>query len=208
MKGKIGAVVLALVAAQLLSGCYLLRGLDWSTNKVGPGDTSKATIELQGTGDEVNGRYFVYALLLGDGAKPKGGEFDSTEKVYNKAKDLVEDANLASVASVRASCQPPTSPIRRRGALEGYAFRTKGSVKETIKFIESTLKVRQSGSSTDTGLFGWVFTGEWEDDGDDLPEDPESTDDIIECTGISSTNLGSKGSNLRVLNALERAVGR
>ncbi|HYQ85560.1 MAG TPA: hypothetical protein VEP28_16410, partial [Rubrobacter sp.] len=51
------------------------------------------------------------------------------------------------------------------------------------------LKTQQGG-----GAFGgFVQTGQWLDDGDGQPEDPASSDDRYNCSGISTTFVGTKG---------------
>src|SRR5690349_20025108 len=105
MKKKLLVCVGALVAAQLLSGCYVLRELDWNASKIKNGDKATATLGLQGTdtntanifargGTPGEGRVFLAALGEGgDGLTFKRPTFDSTDQIGAKEK-LTEDPDL------------------------------------------------------------------------------------------------------------------
>lgn len=200
MGKKLFAVVIALVAAQVFSGCYLLRELSWDTDKVKPGDKTTATIGLQGSGStmmargatEQEGRFFLVVLAeSSEGIAIKRPTFDSNDQLGAKEKLIRDDALLEF-----AFDQPPCDgliPFRRQGTGPGGAWRTESTVPNTEKFIQAKLKAAVADDAPGGGIFGLVASGEWIDDGDDIPEDPGSSEDEITCTGFTTTSFGVKG---------------
>jgi len=195
---KLLATVIALVAAQAFSGCYFLREMSWNKDKLDPGETSTATIGLQGTGEtmmargatETQGRFFVAALAEGsEGITLKRPVFDSKDQLGAKEKLIREDA-LLEYAFDDGPCSG-VIPFRRRGMGPGGAWRTEDTVANTEKFIEAKMKAKVANNAPGGSLAGLVASGEWVDDGDGIPEGP--SDDQITCTGYTTTSLEVKG---------------
>lgn len=201
MKRKVLVIVAALVATQLLSGCFFLRELTWNKDKLAPGDKTNATISLQAIDDGPDGYFFVLPALESD-LRYKGANFDQTRALGNRQR-MVEDTVLGNEAFDQ--CVSLFAGPRLRGpGSDVTAFRTEGVVADNRenKFVEARLKVRAPGSSDAPGGFGVVFTGIWVDDGDEIPE---ADDDQIDCTGFSSTSLLPKGGipeSARIADAL------
>ena len=196
MRRKIGAVVVALVATQLLSGCYLLRELDWSQDKVDSGESTTATIGTVGSDATEEGRLFVLGFFETEGFKLTGAKWDTTEKLGG-TKELVRDDELLEIAGQDDSCFGGV-PLRGVIGPATRLFRTNGVVKETSKFVDASLKAKAPNGNQGDGMVGIVAMGQWIDDGDGTPEDPESSDDEISCTGSSSTAVFKKGQNVPV----------
>ncbi len=208
MGKKILAVVGALVAAQLLSGCFALQQFNWSDGKVKAGDNVTGDITLIGNGapGDEKSYFWVYLdrALIDDGTTIKKVRFDSKKTLAKKPVKMVEDPALAA-AYEEVGCQfAPT--------LEGTLYRTKKRVSSaTRKLPHATFKLKTSDESI--GYIGFVTTGDWLDDGDKVPEDPDTTDDEISCTGSTTTFLPAVGggpvmprSGTSVMDAIESAL--
>jgi len=198
---KLLAVVIALVAAQAFSGCYVLRELSWGTDNIKPGNTSTATIGLQGSEDTVrargltasDGRFFL--TLIGEGGEGltlKRPKFDSNDQLGEKQK-LIKDDELFDVAFNGDTSCSNLLPFRRQGSPPGILWRTEADVVPSGKFIQSKMKAKVASDAPGGGFFGIVLSGQWIDDGDDVPEDPGVSDDQIDCSGFTTTTLGIKG---------------
>jgi hypothetical protein len=190
MNRKLLAVAGALVAAQLLSGCYFLRELDWNKDIVPKGESTKATIGLQPTGDPEGTYFFIGAAGEGGGFSFKRPVFDAGDVTGQKQK-LIEDNAIGGF--IDEQCQTFVPPISRRGP-GGVIWRTENEVSSEIeKLIVAKLTAKRDAANQGGGFGGLVITGEWIDDGDGNVEDPESTDDEIRCTGESTTSFVMRG---------------
>jgi hypothetical protein len=194
LKG-LGIVLVALGSAQLLSGCYMVRGLDWSKDKVDSGEKTKATLELGGLrADFISPNRFFVVLPEPTEMRFKGGRFD-TSKVFGQPQKLRRDDDLALVVATRSDCSAGLGPFVRQGPPpEPYAvYRTNKIQPETTKLLEATLTYKATGNNQAGGIFGTFVTGGWVDDGDGVPEDPEGGEDQVECIGGTSTTVEKKG---------------
>ncbi|MDX6585762.1 MAG: hypothetical protein QOI31_235 [Solirubrobacterales bacterium] len=193
MGKKISAVVIALVATQLLSGCYFLRELNWSQDVVPKGKNSTATIGLQPSGADDDTYFFMGMVGKGSGFTPKAPTFDA-ENVAGLKEKLIADNSIGDLLD--ENCQT-FAPAVRRGPPGLAVWRTEDVVpsdKET-KLVVAKLKAKRDSPNQGGGFAGLILTGEWVDDGDGVPEDPGSTDDAITCTGESTTSLLLKGND-------------
>ncbi len=201
MGKKLLAVVIALVAAQAFSGCYVLRELSWGTDNIKPGNTSTATIGLQGSEDTVrargltasDGRFFL--TVIGEGSEGltfKRPKFDSKDQLGEKQK-LIRDDDLFDAAFSGGTSCSEFFPFRRQGGPPGLLWRTEEDVRPSSKFIQSKMNAKVENGAPGGGFFGVIMSGQWIDDGDDVPEDPGSSDDEITCVGFTTTTLGVKG---------------
>jgi hypothetical protein len=194
MGKKILAVVVALVAAQLLSGCYFLRELNWSKDNVPKGESTKATIGLQST-DEAKFDSYFFLIAVGEGAgfTFKSPVFDA-EDVTGQRQKLIADSSIGDF--IGDQCQLFAPPISGRGPVEAPIWRTENEVSsDTQKMIVAELKAKRDAPNQGGGFGGLVITGEWIDDGDGNIEDPETTDDVVQCTGESTTSFLLKGND-------------
>ena len=192
MGKKVLAIVVALVAAQLLSGCYFLRELTWSKDVVPKGENSKATVGLQPSGAEDDTYFFMGIVGKGFGFTPKTPTFDA-ENVAGLKEKLTPDSSIADL--IEENCSFFAPPIARGGFPGLAVWRTEDVVpsdKET-KLVVAKLKAERDSPNGGGGFAGLIFTGEWVDDGDGEVDDPDSSDDIIECTGESTTSLLLRG---------------
>jgi hypothetical protein len=75
----------------------------------------------------------------------------------------------------------------------GAYFRTKNEVASTPenKLIQTKFKLKLDDAGG--GFSGFIATGQWYDDDDGVAEDPSTSGDTYECSGVSSTVVGSKG---------------
>ena len=192
MTKKLIVCVGVLVAAQLLSGCYFLRELNWSKDVVPKGENTKATIGLQPSGDEEADYFFMGLAGKGAGFTLGVPTFDSKDVSGQKQK-LVEDAELNGLIGENCDLFIPQA---RRGAVGGsLLWRTEDPVTaaKEQRLVDATLKAKRQAPGEGGGFVGIFITGFWSDDGDGIPEDPASTDDEIECTGESTTSFLMKG---------------
>jgi hypothetical protein len=201
---KISAVVFALVAAQLLSGCFVLRELNWSTDKVKPGNKTTATISFTPSGSSPaaltrgapSNTHFFLAVLgpTSDGVTFKRPKFDSDD-VTNQKEKLTSDDEMFDYALQNESCNSVLAVITRGGSgPPGELWRSQDPVNSnTNEFVEAKLKAKVDDEAPGGGFFGFVFSGYWDDDGDGVVEDPATSDDVIECAGQTSTSFLVKG---------------
>jgi hypothetical protein len=195
MRKKVLAIVVALVAVQLVSGCYQLREFDWSKDQVKPGDATTGRISLTGVDDKVDGRFFIFVSVLSEdlAAKFPSASWD-TNGVFGKPKKMVKDSGLVTAARDYGGCDGVF--VRRQHGpppIVELAFVTRKNVRDDApRFVEAELRSKLANGAT-SGPIGNVATGEWIDDGDGVPEDPDMTDDEIDCTGSVTTSYGAKG---------------
>jgi hypothetical protein len=188
MGKRLSAVVIALAAAQLFSGCFFLRESNWTKDKVKAGKATTFEAKLIG-GDADPSHFFILPRLEGDDVSIRKPVFDAKEKL-GPQKSLVEDAVLGQVAvdsgqGCDASIVPdsprqgPTAPSR--------AYKTANEISSANnKFVTATFKAKVAeGTAPGTGEVGVVYVGYWDDDGDGIPEDND--DDAINCTGFTTS---------------------
>ena len=183
MGKKFCAVVIALVAAQILSGCYLLRESNWTKDKVQAGKSTTFEAKLVGTSADPT-RFFILPRLDGD-VQIRKPVFDTKEKL-GPPKQLVEDAVLGQVAvDTGSGCDASVVPPPRQGpSIPSRAYKTPNPVQSLEnKFVTATFKAKVAASQP-TGVAGVVYVGYWDDDGDGIPEDG---DDAINCTGFTTS---------------------
>jgi hypothetical protein len=195
MGKKVLAVVVALVAAQVLSGCYFLRELNWNKDIVPKGEDTTATVGLQPSGEPKSTSYFFMgATGKGVGFTLGRPVFDSKDVTGQKQK-LIEDNSLGDAIGGNCDVFTPVRSVRGPG-VPSELWRTDEEVHaDTNKMVQAKLKAKRNSANEGGGFAGLIITGEWEDDGDGIPEDPETSDDEIMCTGESTTSFILRGSN-------------
>ena len=202
MKRKLLVCVGALVAAQLLSGCYVLRELSWDKDKVPAGEKSTATLGLHGTGSTVmarggssdEGRFFL--VVTGGGSEDLTLRRPALDSKEQRSKGEVFRISAIPNLLDQGSCAAPPRPFRQGGP-PGLLWRTEDDAEETSKIIEAKLKAKAATDAEEGGFGGLILSGYWIDDGDDVVEDPASSDDDIGCVGVMTTTLLVKGAPLR-----------
>lgn len=202
MGKKLSVIVFALVAAQIFSGCYVLREIGWSKDKIKEGEKTKATISLQSSnsgsktlrGVAGEGRFFLASFAeQSEGLSLKRPIFDVGNVIGQKEK-LVQDDALADLVFTDENCPTPVTARRGPGPSPDTLWRTEGDVNENPnKFVDTRLTAKVANGAPGGGLFGLIYTGAWIDDGDGVPEDPATTDDEIFCSGIATTTFVVKG---------------
>jgi hypothetical protein len=179
---KLPVVAGALVVAQLLSGCYVLRESNWTKDKVEIGKSTTFEAKLVGTSANST-RFFILPRLAGD-VSIRRPVFDTKEKVGSRKK-LVEDAVLGQVAvDTGVGCDASVVPPRRGPSVPSRAYKTPNPVPSANnKFVISSFKAKLDPSQT-SGVAGVVYVGYWDDDGDGIPEG--NNDDVINCSGFTT----------------------
>ncbi len=180
---KLGIAVAALVAAQLLSGCFVMRESGWSKDKVKAGDSTTFKAALLGTG-EADSHFFILPRLDGD-ISIRRPVLDPKE-VLGKRRKLVEDAQLGAIAVDSGNGCDAGIAVPRRGPPDTRAYKTTKEIPAPEnKFVDATFRAKVADSSLGGPVFGVVYIGYWDDDGDGIPEDNDQ--DSINCTGFSSS---------------------
>jgi len=209
---KVLAVVVALVAALLVSGCYSLREFNWSDDKVKPGNSTTGKMSLTPSDDVTDRHFFIFVSVITEefSAKFPSAKWDTTQ-VFGNPKKMVKDPALETAALDYGGCQSVFAVPRRGIDIEEIAFVTNNAVRDdTGKFVEAKLKSKLT-DDAEGGPFGVVQTGAWLDDGDGVPEDPDVSDDEINCYGAVTTNYASKGqapAAPRLVDSLRAAFGQ
>ena len=181
MRGKLPAVVGALVAALLLGGCYGLRESNWTKDKVEAGKATTFQAKLLG-GSGNPSHFFIMPRLQSDEVSIRKPVFDVKEKVGTRKK-LVEDAVLGQVAvDTGEGCDAGAGSLSE----QPRAYKTANEIVPAEgKFVDATFKAKVASGATGDQVGGVVFVGYWDDDGDGIPEG--TNDDAINCTGFTST---------------------
>ena len=189
MKKKLVVGVGALVAAQIFSGCYFLREINWNPDLAPKRESTKATISLQSSDEAEPSYFFLGETGKGDGFAFKRPVFDSKDLTGQKQKLIVDE----EIGEFLDACQTFSPPVAR-GAGAPTIWRTEDEVSDTDpeKFVELKLKAERA-SNVAGGYGGLIITGQWIDDGDGVVEDPESTEDQFACTGEATTTFLLKG---------------
>ena len=107
-----------------------------------------------------------------------GGSFD-TEGVFDGPVPLKKNDALIEFAG--ESCEG-SIPIAKRGpSLEPSLVATEDPFVATNerKFMDAKVPIRAAEVGNIDGLA--IFMGSWEDDGDGVPEDEDTTDDEYDC---------------------------
>jgi hypothetical protein len=203
VKKRLLVVVGALVAAQVLSGCYFLRELNWTKDKLDPGGSSTAKIGLQPSGSVMarggnDGYFFLTVLGEGNGIDFNRPVFDTSD-VTGQREKLTRDNALRDFVYESGECGPFGVFRERaeRGNVPAILWRTESPISSapSRKFLNAKLKANASQDAS--GFGGIVSTGQWIDDGDGVPEeednDPNTQDDRISCTGQTTTSILVKG---------------
>lgn len=188
-KGLLPAVFV-LLAGFLLSGCFTLRELNWTKDRVPAGGTTKAKISLEPSGPapEDSDRPFLMVATQTDfsGISLGPAVFDSTE-VLGRRKRMIKDQSLALEIIDEDVCSEflPATPALEQTRV----FRTGPEVSSRKRrLVQATLRMK-FGSTVNGGFLGVVLSGRWADDGDQVPEAGLSGDDGLICTGASSTSV-------------------
>jgi hypothetical protein len=203
VKKRLLVVVGALVAAQVLSGCYFLRELNWSKDKVEPGGSSVARIGLQPSSDVMarggdDGYFFLTVLGDGEGIDFNRPVFDTAD-VTGQREKLVRDNALRDFVYENGNCGPFGVFRERveRGGVPAILWRTANPINSAPSRKLLNAKLKATAAQDSTGFGGIVSTGQWIDNGDGVPQeedsDPNTQDDQIRCTGQTTTSLPAKG---------------
>ena len=187
MKKKLLVTGSVVVLSALMSGCFSLREFAWTPDKLKSGDTAVGTLGLIGTGEPEKAYFFISLLNEAqDSVKYRKVKFDSAKVLGPDSVKMILDPDLAAVYE-NEGC--PLTPVS-----EGVLYRTEKQVRsDTRKLPEASFRVKavQDGA----GYGGFVTTGVWADDGDKVPEDPDLSDDVVDCTGTTTTILPPKGAS-------------
>ncbi len=196
MRKALFVVVGALVASMLFSGCFVMRTLVYTKDKIEPGEKTKAKVTLNGDTTAMVARgvsterpFFLY-LVEGD-LKLQGGVFDKTG-VFDGPVDLVKNEEL--VTQLEVQCEGFIAAARQGPITPLTALTTEDPFEATAerKIIEATLDLKAP-PDAESGAALAIFGGSWHDDGDDVPEDEDTTDDSYDCQPPYISTLFIKG---------------
>lgn len=199
-----------MILSTLLSGCFIMRTLTYTEDKVEPGEKSTAKVTVNGETGEMmksvatfddsvqakgdDDEFPFFFLEANDDATKltNGGKFD-TGGVFAGPKALKVNATLVEVAAEECSLliakakQGPPEPARSAVATE-QPFDASNS----RKIIEAKVPIKSNPNAVGGVGYG-LSMGTWFDDGDGNPEDPDTTDDEYECQPPYISTLVLKG---------------
>jgi hypothetical protein len=182
------AILIALVAAAALAGCYGLREISWTVDKVAPGKATTARLGLSSLGGtNERSRFFLMAVYDVGTGLPLSVRFD-TKGVLGKPKKLVRDQSLAAEIVNEGVCDDflPDEPT----AFDTAAFRTKGNVNAVQRrLLQASLRARVPSSYDEAAFRMILLSGEWADNGDLVPNAPQ---DGFSCVGGMTTDFRVK----------------
>jgi hypothetical protein len=184
MKKAVMVGVGALVASMVFSGCFVMRTLTYTDDKVDPGQKTDALITLNGQ-VETEGVERPFFLLLPEGPlrMVKGGRFD-TKGAFAGPVSLKPDADLAEVAFEECGIAVLRARQGMGPSLPQTAVRTNApfDADKPRKIIKAKVPLKVGQDAEGQGGIGFgLITGSWFDDGDRVPEDPEASDDAYVC---------------------------
>ena len=195
MKKRIAFTSGVIAVGMSLTGCIAQQGFHWSDRAPRAGDVTKGVFDLQGVpqGETTKAYFFVGLSGKGSGINPKPGKFDPADRIGEKQGMVIDNA---LPEALQTECDSPIGSV--------LMFRTQDPVKSSpnpskLFGANFKLKTQQGGG----GFAGFVQTGQWFDDGDEQPEDPGSSDDEYNCSGLSTTFDGTKGVENQEMRTLE-----
>jgi hypothetical protein len=205
MKKGLLVVVGALGASLLFSGCFVMRTMTFTDDKVQAGKKTTAKISVAGNTEEVekmlggggSSERPFFMMISAEGSKiAKGGKFD-TKGVFDGPVRLVKNAGLLGIAEEAcATATPVSATSSKRGITETVsAVTTRNPFVATNerKFMDVRLPILATKTFNADG-FG-IFMGTWADDGDGVAEDPEVSDDSYDCQPPYISLLKIKGAS-------------
>jgi hypothetical protein len=205
MKSRLPAGMLAGVLVLGLSGCFALRGFEWSKQQPKAGTTVVAKLTVgpalipgpPGVGGYSHKDY-PFTLIgfssSGNFTLGTGSRWD-TEGHFNGPKPLIPDQSLADFVLSNGNCDitdytTNTVPLDTQAYI-WKAVRPEALVGDKGKIAKTALekiKIKvDNGAQTDVDNVVFV-TGEWVDDGDTTPEDS----DTIQCNGQLNASIATK----------------
>jgi hypothetical protein len=207
MKKGLAVAVGALATSLLFSGCFMMRTLTYTKDKVDAGEKTTARVTLHGsTGGVMTARLRELGLRGGDQPErpffllrpegyvklAKGGVLD-TKGVFDGPVKLNRDSALAAIADqecgnaflARGVDGPGPTAVRTAQTFDAPNGRK-------IINAKLALKVPAAGEGT-AGAAHLLTVGSWYDDGDGVPEDPGGTDDSYQCSPPYTSTVIIKG---------------
>jgi hypothetical protein len=167
---------LGVLLAASLSGCFAMRTLQYTKDKVDAGKKTTALIEAVG---QTNGDEYPFFFFESEGGSvlSNGGKFD-TKGVYSGPVALRKSDALAPFASDCGSTFKGKRgvPTGKNVVVTDDPF----NAHNENKFMHVKLPIKASKHSPGGDAFG-ISMGTWTDDGDGVPEDPGTTDDEYDC---------------------------
>lgn len=213
LKKALLAGIAALIASLLFGGCFLMRTLTYTKDKVDPGQKSTAKISVLGSTGVMKDSFkfgdlasspakggsddeIPFFLMLTEGSDTKltnGGKFD-TKGAFSGPKDLKVNGALLDAAGEDCAT---TVPFKQQGPTpteDASVVATKKpfDAHNERKLISVKLPIKTDPTASGGVLYG-LFMGTWFDDGDQIPEDPDSTDDEYQCQPPYMSTLSLTG---------------
>ena len=189
MKRSLKTMVLVLVLGLLASGCFSLRGFNWSNNNPPVGGYAFGTL-----------RMFPYSssnlttvpfVMVGRESSESGIQmsrqrFDTLGN-FGGPYAMSSDATMKAVLLSGGECTVDGVDVTDITGTSWSAFRTAGVVatgeNNEKKLARLGVKLTFTKGSADTYSIKWV-TGSWTDDGDGIPESGE-----LQCSGFLFTSI-------------------
>jgi hypothetical protein len=185
---RLAGIVVAIGVSVLFSGCLVMRTLVYTDDVVDAGTKSTALITVQG---ELAANERPVVFFFREDAETRltnGGKFDTTQ-VFGGPADLRLDTAVA--AALEESCGntvPTKAPDPDPMAVtteEPFAMTNSNKIVD----VKLPVKVSTVGKAT---AFA-IFMASWTDDGDDVPEDADTSDDEYACQPPYVSTLRIKG---------------
>jgi hypothetical protein len=165
------------LAAFTLSGCFVMRTLTYTKDKVDAGDKTTALISVEG---QTEGDEFPFFFLFSEGGSKvtNGGTLD-TAGIADGPAALTRHDEL--IPAAEDTCPPPpSSKGPGTGAESIVATDSPFTVHNGNKLMDAKLPIKASTHSPGGDALG-IYMGTWNDDGDGVVEDPGSSDDSYDC---------------------------
>jgi hypothetical protein len=199
VKKAVGAGILAVGLAFVLSGCFVMRTLTYTKDTVQAGEKTTAKISVIGTGSDMlaargvgDEHPFFFLASQAGSVLTNGGTFD-TKGRFDGPVALKKDNVLRDNAT--EACESTTPAAARRGPPPFIytAVTTEDPFDATNerKFIDAKVPIRAADANTVDAMA--IFMGTWVDDGDGEPEPQEASDDEYGCQPPYVTGIKIKG---------------
>ena len=168
-----------------MSGCFVMRTLTFTHDTVKK-DGGKTTALISVSAQSENDEYPFFYVISEAGAVPKTGRLDTKGKFSGPVKMKRDDALQTFAADDCQSSIAPKGPTVQERLI---ATKDPFTAHNAVKFMDAKVPIKMEGNEGD-GLA--IFMGSWLDDGDGVPEDPDTTDDDYSCQPPYITAIGGK----------------
>lgn len=194
---RTGAVIVGVVLAMTLSGCFVFGTMKWDPAVVKAGKKTKLVVKLIPETSDVGTRdRMVPFILVGldDGGvlTLKGKRELDSKGDFGGPYTMFADGAMEAEATSTEDCGLGSGRLNEVVGVDWTLLRTDERVndKDKTKPALATIGIKTSALAGNGQVQAYVFSGNWSDEG---PENGMIDDQEVVCAGGGVTNLTLKG---------------